>query len=124
MKKVRNQPITGATPEYSKKAPLVPDAKETSANAQTMIQEAPSPFKNRMQTPEMPTGSGTAFKPNAGQAGARAPMNPAGAAIGQSKMPNQAPQIGGRNGWPPPKRKTGNVTMGTKPHRNARFYGE
>jgi len=52
--KKRNNPITGAMPEYSRKKPLIPEANDTSANAQTMIDEAPSPFKNRMQVPQIP----------------------------------------------------------------------
>jgi hypothetical protein len=54
MIKKKGMPITGARPQYSKKAPLVPDAKDTSADAQTMIREAPQPFKNRMATAQMP----------------------------------------------------------------------
>ena len=39
MKKVKGMPITGARPEGSMKRPFVPDAKETSADEQTMIAE-------------------------------------------------------------------------------------
>lgn len=127
MKKVKGIPITGAQPEYSKKRPFVPDAKETSADAQTMIAEAPSPFKNRNQTGEMPAGTGSnasGFTPQGGQSGNRAPMNPPVGAVGQSRMPNQAPQIGGRNGFPPPKRRAGVNGQGFPSKRNARFYGE
>lgn len=41
-------PKTGARPQMSRRAPFVPDAKDTSADAQTMIQQAPAPFKDRM----------------------------------------------------------------------------
>jgi hypothetical protein len=56
------KPITGARPEMSRKAPFVPDAKETSAATQTMIREAPYPFKNRMTTPNIPAPVHQGFK--------------------------------------------------------------
>lgn len=133
MKKVKGQPITGAKPQTSSKRPFVPDAKETSADEQVMIAEAPSPFKNRNQTGEMPAGTGPkgavpgpVRKPYAGlqhsNPGAKA--LPKGAAIGQGKMPNQSFQIGGRMGYPPPKRKAGMNGQGFPSKRNASFYGE
>jgi hypothetical protein len=54
MKTVRGNPITAARPQYSRKRPFVPDAKDTSADEQVMISEAPSPFKNRQQSPQIP----------------------------------------------------------------------
>lgn len=137
MKRVKGQPITGAKPAYSKKAPLVPDAKDTSADAQVMIKEAPTPFKNNQTTPNIPTGAGSpggvstmlsVNQPRIASGlqhtnpGARA--NPSGEAVGYSKLPNQSAQIGGRMGFPPPRRKAGNNASGYPSKRNARFYGE
>lgn len=133
MKKVKGQPITGARPQTSRKAPLVPDAKETSANAQTMIAEAPMPFKNRMETPQMPAGTGPKGavpglepKVKAGFKHSNPGVRtlPQGGAIGQRKMPNQSAQIGGQMGFPPPKRKSGVNGQGFPSKRNASFYGE
>lgn len=135
MKKVRNQPITGATPQYSKKSPLVPDAKDTSANAQTMIGEAPQPFKNKLTTANQPTGTGASggistMEPKIASGlrhsspGARA--LPQRGPIGQRKPINQSGQIGGKMGFPPPSRKVGGGDLTSKypSKRNARFYGE
>jgi len=60
----RNNPITGAQPQYSRKRPLVPDAKDTSADAQIMIEEAPSPFKNRLQVPQIPASTNPNYRAN------------------------------------------------------------
>ena len=62
MIKKRNQPISGARPEYSRKRPLVPEANATSENAQEMIDEAPSPFKNRMQVPQIPAPTNPTYR--------------------------------------------------------------
>ena len=133
MKKVRNQPITGATPQWSKKAPLVPDAKETSANAQTMIAEAPTPFKNNQTTANLPAGSKASggvstLEPKIASGlrrttpGARA--LPQRGPIGQKKPINQSGQIGGHMGFPPPARKAGVNGTGFKAKKGAAFYGE
>lgn len=137
MKKVKGMPITGATPQYSKKKPFVPDAKDTSADAQTMIAEAPTPFKNRNTLPNIPSASGasgnvsTMLSRNTpkiasglqhSSPGAKA--LPQGGPVGQATMPNQSAQIGGRMGFPPPRRKAGVNGQGFPSKRNARFYGE
>lgn len=135
MKKVRNQPITGATPQYSKKNPLVPDAKETSANEQTMIAEAPTPFKNNQTTANIPASSGASggvstLEPRIASGlqhsspGARA--LPQRGPIGQRKPINQSGQIGGKMGFPPPRARAGNADLKSKypVKRNAHFYGE
>ena len=129
MKKVKGIPITGSTPEYSRKAPLVPNAKDTSADAQVMIGEAPMPFKNRMETPQIPApagpgtpGTGTTLSP--GLRGTAAPMNPPGGPVGQKRMPNQSAQIGGRNGFPPGPRRIGPDIRGAGKRKHASFYGE
>jgi len=55
--KKRGVPITAGRTEYSKKKPLVPNAADTSADAQTMIDESPMPFKNRNSVPQIPAGT-------------------------------------------------------------------
>jgi hypothetical protein len=133
MKKVKGMPITGATPQYSKKKPFVPDAKDTSADAQTMIQEAPTPFKNRNTTPNIPAATGASGNVSTMEPRIASGLQhsspgvkalPEGGAIGQNKMPNQSPQIGGRMGFPPPRRKAGMNGQGFPSKRNAKFYGE
>ncbi len=133
MKKVKGMPITGSTAQYSKKAPLVPDAKATSANAQTMIKEAPTPFKNNQTTVNLPSPNGPQGAVPGLEPKIRAGMQrtspgvkalPQGGAVGYNKLPNQAKQIGGRMGFPPPKRKAGVNGSGYPSKRNASFYGE
>ena len=132
MKKVKGMPITGTNTQMSKKRPLVPDAKETSANAQTMIAEDPQPFKNRMTTAQMPSGMGPrgavpgpAQSPYANRQhsspGAKA--LPSGGPVGQRKPINQSGQVFGRMGTSHPKRHRPNGA-GFPSHRNASFYGE
>lgn len=127
-----NKVKTGTNTQTSKKKPLVPNAADTSANAQTMIQEAPAPFKNKMTAAQMPVGTGArgavpGQEPKniyAGKSGsAVGQSNPGGAAVGYSKLPNQGNQIGGRMGFPPPARKAGSQNL-SKVKRNASFYGE
>jgi hypothetical protein len=133
MKKIKGMPITGATPQYSKKAPLVPDAKDTSAQAQTMIKEAPTPFKNNQTTPNLPVpgaapGGVSTMEPKIQSGmkrstpGARALPNLG--PVGQRKPINQSGQIGGRKGFPPPKRRAGSYPSGYPAKTNANFYGE
>lgn len=134
MKKVKNQPITGAKPQFSKKSPLVPDAKDTSAQAQTMIKEAPTPFKNKMTTPNLPAsakapGGISTMEPKikSGLAhqspGVRALPNRG--PIGQKKPINQSGQVNGRFGTTFPSKVGGSDLKSKYPSkRNAKFYGE
>lgn len=133
MKKVKGMPITGAQPEYSKKRPFVPNAKDTSSDEQTMIGEAPAPFKNRQTAPNIPTGTGASggvstLEPKIASGlqhsspGVKA--LPDRGPIGQTKPINQSGQIGGQMGFPPPKRRAGVNGSGYPAKRNARFYGE
>lgn len=132
MKKVKGMPITGATPQYSKKAPLVPDAKDTSAQAQTMIAEAPTPFKNRNTVANIPRPTGapgnvSTLEPKIqsglkhSSPGVRA--LPDRGPVGQKKPINQSGQVNGRFGTSFP-RKVGAYPSGYKAKRNASFYGE
>ncbi len=131
MKKVKGQPITGTNVQMSKRKPFVPNAKDTSAAAQTDIAAAPMPFKNRMETPQMPApagprGSVPGQEPKniyAGKSGSVAPANPQGSAVGYSKLPNQSKQIGGRTSVAPTPRKVGSVS-GFSRKKGAAFYGE
>lgn len=130
MKTVKGMPITGAKRHFSNKRPFVPDAKETSANVETMIKEPPAPFKNRMTTAQMPAGMGAAgatpgLEPvvSAGKAGSRAPFHPAMGAAGQRTMPNQSGQVNGRMGTSFPKRK-GNPATQRRAKKGSAFFGE
>jgi len=129
---------TKARPEYDfRKRPIVPDAKETSRDEQRFISEAPSPFKNKMQTGAMPTptspkgakpGGESVANPKgvyAGKSGSTvtAKALPPGSPVGYSKLPNQKFQIGGRMGFPPPARKAGAQNLSSV-KRNRSFYGE
>jgi hypothetical protein len=125
-----NKVTTAAHGERSMKAPYVPDAKDTSLDAQNFIKEPPAPFKNRqtaaqMSTASAPAGATPGLEPNirAGMSGSRAPAHPSAAPTGQG-FPNQSAQIGGRRGFPPPARKAGMNVSGFTSKRNARFYGE
>lgn len=134
MKTMHGQPITASRTFTSKKRPFVPDAKETSANEETMIKEAPAPFKNNMQTAQMPVGTGpkgavpgSEQKPYANlqhkTVGARA--LPQRGPIGQRKPINQSGQVNGRMGTSFPS-KVGGADLKSKypSKRNASFYGE
>jgi hypothetical protein len=132
MKQVKGQPITASRVSQSRKAPFVPDAKETSANAQTMISEPPAPFKNKMTTAQQSTGQGGNFgsnlpvsKPRSGlqhtSPGARA--LPQRGPVGQRRPINQSGQVNGRMGTSFP-RKVGQNGQGYPVKKNARFYGE
>lgn len=135
MKKVKGVPITGAKPQYSKKQPFVPDAKETSQDAQTFIGQAPMPFKDKNSLGELPPGGGTGasggvstLEPRIASGLKRTTPRvralPPNAPIGQRTPINQSGQIGGKLGFPPPKRRAGNNGSGYPSRRNASFYGE
>lgn len=134
MKTVKGMPITGSRTSTSKKAPFVPDAKDTSANAQTMIAEAPQPFKNRNTAAQIGTGAGGAFgsnmpvdKPRPGLQNSKLGVKalPQGGAVGQRKPINQSGQMNGRMGTSFPK-KVGGADLKSKfpAKKNAAFYGE
>ena len=132
MKKVKNQPISGAQPEYGNKArPLVPNAKDTSLDAQKSITSAPMPFKAKNQVATTPTGTGASggistLEPRVASGmqhsnpGARA--LPQGGAVGQNRMPNQSGQVFGRMGISHPRR-VGQQNL-SKVKKGAAFYGE
>lgn len=134
MKRVKGQPITGQTPQYSKKSPLVPAPGKSSANAQTMIKEAPMPFKNDQTTPNLPAGTKASggiptLEPKI-QSGLRhsspgAKALPNRGPIGQRKPINQSGQVNGRFGTSFPS-KVGGADLKSKypSKRNAKFYGE
>lgn len=133
MKKVKGMPITGTNIEQSKKRPFVPNAKDTSSDAQTMIDEPPTPFKNRLTAAQAPTGTGASggistleprIKSGLQRTTPGAKALPQGSPVGQFKPINQSGQIGGRMGFPPPKRKAGDNGKGYPSKRNASFYGE
>lgn len=100
MRKARNVPTTGERMVSSQRRPFVPNAKDTSANEQTMISEPPTPFKNDMTTAQMPTGVMQTPKPGIGAA-------PGQAAVGQKRPINQSGQVFGAKGVSHPGRKGG-----------------
>lgn len=132
MKKVKGQPITASNTAMRSKPPVLSDANDTSRDAQKQIKQPPQPFANPMGAKQAPTGTGPkgavpgpVRKPHAGlqhsSPGIRA--LPSGGPVGQRKAINQSGQIGGRKGFPPPKRKAGSQNLSSV-KRNASFYGE
>lgn len=131
---VKGQPITGGRAFFSKKKPLVPDAKNTSGNEETMIKEAPTPFKNDQQLPQIAAGTAASggistLEPRIASGlqhsspGARA--LPQRGPIGQRRPISQSGQVNGRMGTSFP-RKVGGADLASKfpSKRNASFYGE
>jgi|SRR5690242_9890724 len=97
--KRRKVPITGSRPEVNKGRPFVPNAKDTSADAQRSIASAPTPFKNDMTTAQMPAGNKAA--PTAGARGS----SPGKGAVGQNRPINNSGQVFGPQGTSHPSRK-------------------
>jgi hypothetical protein len=112
---------------------------KTSADLQARLQgKAPQPFTvtgggATAPTPSSPRGA----KPGgesvanprgvyAGKSGSTVTARalPSNAPIGQKPAINQSGQIGGRMGFPPPKRKAGDNGSGYPAKRNRSFYGE
>jgi hypothetical protein len=59
------QPITGARPQYSRKRPYIPDAKDTSLDEERFISEPPTPFKNNQSNLNgIPAGTNPAYRAN------------------------------------------------------------
>lgn len=112
MKQFKKQPITGATRiENSKRAPLVTNAKDTSLAAQNNIKAAPTPFKDDMDTPQMPVGIG----PGGAVPGTGAKLT--------SGLQHSSPGLK-TGSFSPPKRKAGNPMNQPKSRKGAAFYGE
>lgn len=133
MRTFKGQPITGGQkPRKSMKTPFVPDAKETSADVQTMIKEPPAPFKNKMTAAQSPAGTGPrgavpGQEPKniyAGKSGSSVGVKalPPGGPVGQRRPINQSGQVFGRMGISHP-RKVGQQNL-SKVKKRAAFYGE
>lgn len=132
----RGMPITGARkPRQSMKSPFVPNAKDTSANEETMINEPPTPFKNKMTAAQVPAPSGASggistklprIASGLQHSSPGSKALPSGGPVGQRKPINQSAQIGGKMGFPPPSRKVGGADLKSKYPRksNAAFFGE
>lgn len=79
MRNKRRVPMTGARPEFSKQAPVVPNAKDTSLNEEQFIERPPTPFKDRNTSAQIPAGSGpagAAYQKTSGQSGQSAKYSP------------------------------------------------
>jgi|HubBroStandDraft_6_1064221.scaffolds.fasta_scaffold00134_17 hypothetical protein len=126
-----NKVVTASSPRTSSKKPFVPDSKETSQDEMNFIKQAPMPFKDKNSTgmspsPSAPKGAVPGQEPKniyAGKSGNSAPKNPAGQAVGYSKLPNQSGQIGGRMGFPPPARKAGAQNLSSV-KGGSHFFGD
>ncbi len=126
-------PRTGERMVQSKGKPFVPNAKDTSADTEEAIKAPPTPFKNNMTTPQMPTagappgGAVPGLEPRvkAGMSGKTvgAKALPNLSAVGQNRPINQSGQVNGRMGTSFPKKVRPNGA-GFPSRRNASFYGE
>lgn len=133
MIKKKGMPITGTNTAMKPKQPVLSDAAHTSSDAQKKVLQPPMPFSNPTSTAQKPpaakaSGGISTMEPKI-QSGLKrtnvgAKALPQGGAVGYSKLPNQSGQIGGRMGFPPPKRKRGDNGSGYPSKRNASFYGE
>lgn len=61
MARARQVPISGARPEISLGRPIVPNAKDTSLDAQRMISAPPHPFTDNMTSAQIPAPSNRNF---------------------------------------------------------------
>ena len=138
MKKVKGMPITGSRPPVGPKAPILNDAKETSLDLEKRL-------NNRAQQPFTNTGGAATTGTSVGASGGISTLEPriksglqhsspgakalpSGGPVGQRRAINQSGQIGGRMGFPPPRRKAGTpFSQGGKSQKvrkGAAFYGE
>lgn len=133
MIKKKGMPITGTNTAMKAKAPVLSDAAHTSSDGQKLVKQPPMPFKNPTSTAQRPpaaraSGGISTLEPKILSGlknttpGAKA--LPSNGPIGQKKPINQSGQIGGRMGFPPPKRKAGAFPSGFKAKKGAAFYGE
>lgn len=126
-------PKTAAATEMKPKPPVRTDAKLTSLDAERKIARPPAPFTAPMSLGQSPPGTkapggvstlepkiASGLKRSTVTARALPPASP----VGQKKPINQSGQIGGRMGFPPPKRKAGAYPSGYKSKKGAAFYGE
>ena len=133
MIKKKKMPITGTNTAMRPKPPVLTDANTPSSDAERMIKRPPAPFQSKQSIANLPvhaqfesrgtdfTGPGKSARGNA-IGGAKA--LPSGGPIGQSRMPDQSKQIGGRFGTSHPKKKGSFFPASFKSKRNASFYGE
>lgn len=128
MKTVKGKPITGAKPQMQPVANVRTNSTNSSSEAERLIKRPPMPFQTR-QGPAMqpagvgsnksiPTGDGKSKNPAGLQKGSRPGISASGDRIpgGYSKV------VGGQKGTSHPS-KVGQVTMGTSPKRNSKFFG-
>jgi hypothetical protein len=130
MIKKKGKPITGTNTDMAPKAPVLGNAATPSADAQKLLTRPPMPFSNKNSMAQSkpaakaPGGVSTLEpKIQSGLKRSSAGQNPLGSPVGYNKLPNQSGQIGGRNGFPPPRRKAGNNAF-QKVKKGAAFFGE
>lgn len=142
MKKVKGRPITGATPEYSKKSPLIPNAKDTSLNEQQFIRQAPMPFKDKNSLGELAAGTGpqgAEYQSGSGIAGKSKSYSPQRPSFPSKKGPfvsvpnsrgaslfagRQKSMGGTMQTTDPMAGQHGNSVGSARGKRNRSFYGE
>lgn len=142
MKKVKGRPITGAMPEYSKKAPMIPNAKDTSLDEQRFISQAPTPFKDRNTPAQIPAGQGAAgaeYQPSSGVSGQSRKYSPQRPSFPSKKGPfvsvpnsrgaalfsgSQKPMGGTMQTTDPMAGQHGSSVGSARSKRNRSFYGE
>lgn len=128
MKIVKKQPITGTNTAMRPKANVLVNQSNTSSQAERLVKRPPMPFQTKQGPAMMPTGSGAAALKGVGDgkskntAGFAKGSIPTIAASGDRVPGGYGKVVGGQKGQSHPSKK-GDVTMGTKSHKNAKFFG-
>lgn len=129
----KKMPITGTNTDMRPKAPVKSDAAHPSRDAEKKVLQPPMPFSNPTSTAQKPpaakaSGGISTMEPKILSGMKRSTVGakalPSGGAVGYKKLPNQSGQMGGRMGFPPPRRKAGNNTSSFPSKKNAAFFGE
>jgi hypothetical protein len=129
MIKKGKMPITGRKTQMGSTPNIKTNPNDPSAQAERMVKQSPQPFQNPNGSVKSPVGTGPkgavpgpVSNQTPGRQRSAAPKNPAGGAVGYSKLPNQSKQIGGRFGQDRP-RKVGNPKNQPSAKKHAAFYG-
>ncbi len=127
MKTVKGNPITAAKTQMRPAANVKTNASASSAEAERLVRRAPMPFQTKQGPAQMPVGSGAAALKGIGDGKSANRIVKGGASFNLSASGDRAPGhydkvVGGQKGSSHPSKK-GDVTMGTKKHGNAKFFG-